>query len=310
MTHLVRYGFIGRPKVETDEMIREACGEQMVPRSERTKHAVEALLRCGRDSRQTPTVRECRSGKRVPAKVLEEMKEILEGLQWPKVKKASTSSKRAVSTLYGSNFVLGATKGVKGSSGFSEAFSHQGPNGPSKPLGLNRNIVPTSMSKQASNVMRLWNLCKEYLKKEDPKFRFSSIQVNKNFSGDPHVDKSDVTYQYALSLGDFVGGRLVVSTDDPFEFVSLDTKDHLTRCDGRRAHWVTPFRGTRYSLIFYRITGHRTPIESNKSLRAVCRSVSPEKARPRRRVKSSLPASSPTSPGDANDSGVRSRLPK
>ena len=37
----------------------------------------------------------------------------------------------------------------------------------------------------------------------DPAFEYDRLAVTKNFTGSPHVDKDDVTFQYALSLGDF-----------------------------------------------------------------------------------------------------------
>jgi hypothetical protein len=137
------------------------------------------------------------------------------------------------------------------------------------------------MARDEPALLELWKVCKAMVKKIDPAFRFSSIQVNRNFSGVPHVDGSDVTYQYALSLGEFTGGRLVVATDDPLVFRSYDTKNRLTKCDGRHPHWVTPFKGQRYSLIFYRIHGRVSPRLSNAAASGTCKSVDIKRALPR-----------------------------
>jgi hypothetical protein len=39
---------------------------------------------------------------------------------------------------------------------------------------------------------------------------YSAIAVSKGFVGSPHIDTYDVGPQYALSLGDFTGGSLMV----------------------------------------------------------------------------------------------------
>ena len=95
----------------------------------------------------------------------------------------------------------------------------------------------------------------------DPSFEYTSVQVNKNFRGHPHRDKHDVTYQYALSLGDFSGGELMAETGDPNVVVAFDTRGRPTRLDGRRGHWVSPHTGgDRYSLIMYAVKGEGTPV--------------------------------------------------
>lgn len=253
---LLRYSLLGRPLDEILAWAASECGPDRIPRGSRADVS-NGVLACARRHRSEPRVFECRPGVKVPKQLLAELLEILDELRWPTKTKYGFSRDAAGNS---SNFVMGATMGVTRSSGFHKTFRHHGVNGLSKPLGLNTDIVPRSMARDRDPLLRLWRLCKAFLKAVDPAFVFSSIQVNRNFSGLPHVDKHDVTYQYALSLGDFTGGRLVVATEDPKVFLSLDTRNRMTRCDGRRAHWVTPFSGTRYSLIFYRITGRRTPM--------------------------------------------------
>ena len=75
--------------------------------------------------------------------------------------------------------------------------------------------------------------------------------MTKNFVGSPHVDRFDRTYQLAAAFGDFEGGELCI--DEGGDTVGVvDTRGRLARVDGRRVHWVRPFRGSdRYSIIFY-----------------------------------------------------------
>jgi hypothetical protein len=74
----------------------------------------------------------------------------------------------------------------------------------------------------------------------DPRFQYDRLAVTKNFTGSPHVDKDDVTFQYAVSLGDFgdLGGELVVESEDGAFRWEVDTRDRVARVDGRFVHWV------------------------------------------------------------------------
>ena len=87
----------------------------------------------------------------------------------------------------------------------------------------------------------LKNLMKEY----DPDFKFSTIQVNKNILSPPHVDKNNVGPSYVIALGDFDGGKLVI------EGKEYNIKNRFKKFNGTLGHWVTPFKGTRYSLVFF-----------------------------------------------------------
>lgn len=90
----------------------------------------------------------------------------------------------------------------------------------------------------------------------DPSFGCNRIAVTKDFQGSPHVDTSDVTYQYAISLGGFqTGGELCVQSERMNEVHVLNTHDRIARVDGRFVHWVRGHGGgDRYSLIFFSTT--------------------------------------------------------
>ena len=55
---------------------------------------------------------------------------------------------------------------------------------------------------------------------------YSAIAVSKGFVGSPHIDTYDVGPQYALSLGDFTGGSLMVEAGP--KQVRYCTTRHLT----------------------------------------------------------------------------------
>ncbi len=191
----------------------------------------------------------CSAGVPLDAETVSQLLSILDSLPWDSYRKRSGYG-RAVASLGGSNFVLGTTLGVKGASGFPE--------------GVNTQRVKRAQLKHEADLLRLWDICAAAIARLDPDYRFSSVQVNMNFSGRAHVDKRDTNHQYALSLGPFTGGQLVVSTDDPLQLRVCDTHNRLLKCDGRHSHWVTRYSGRRYSLIFYSVVEtERQPRLSN-----------------------------------------------
>ena len=92
---------------------------------------------------------------------------------------------------------------------------------------------------------KLFNLLKELMLKNDPSFEYTTIQINKCVYCKPHVDKNNVGPSYIIALGDFTGGELVVEREHHC------IKNKFQKFDGRNAHWITPFNGTRYSLVFF-----------------------------------------------------------
>lgn len=91
----------------------------------------------------------------------------------------------------------------------------------------------------------LFKTLKKLMKEYDPDFTFTTIQVNKNILSPPHVDKNNVGPSYIIALGDFEGGKLVI------EGKENNIKNRFKKFNGTLGHWVTPFKGTRYSLVFF-----------------------------------------------------------
>ena len=83
-------------------------------------------------------------------------------------------------------------------------------------------------------------------------FEYDSLAITKNFVASPHVDKDDMSYQFALSLGDFdSGGELMVENRLGTKRYRVNTKNRIAKCDGRSCHWVRGYSGDRYSVIWY-----------------------------------------------------------
>lgn len=105
-----------------------------------------------------------------------------------------------------------------------------------------------------------WKLTFQLIESVDPDFakRCSAIAITKNFVGSPHIDIENYGPFYGLSLGDFEGGGICVE-GTPLEVVEVDTRHKFGRVDGRWPHWVAPYTGERYSVIYYQTEGPDVP---------------------------------------------------
>ena len=84
-------------------------------------------------------------------------------------------------------------------------------------------------------------------------FKYTSVQLNKNFPCPRHIDSKNVGTSILLCLGDYTGGELVVEdfNADGSDAI-IDNKNSLFQFNGAEYyHWVKPFQGTRYSLVFF-----------------------------------------------------------
>merc|ERR1712048_356494 len=94
-------------------------------------------------------------------------------------------------------------------------------------------------------------------------FTYTSININKNYAGKLHRDGNNVGPSFIKAFGAFENGELNYWPSDngegPLEDlkdkdkVTLNIKDNLLLFDGNRGHYVSPFKGERYSLVFFSI---------------------------------------------------------
>jgi hypothetical protein len=112
---------------------------------------------------------------------------------------------------------------------------------------------------------KLWELAHEAMVQTDPVFaeQYTALAVTSNFMGSPHIDTQNIGPFYGLSLGDFTkgGGALCVELD-PVTVAAVDTRNRLGKVDGRNPHWVAPYEGERFSLIYYQTLGTPLPMSS------------------------------------------------
>ena len=120
----------------------------------------------------------------------------------------------------------------------------------------------------------LWEAVVAYMQHVDPSFDYTGVAISRGFRGSPHIDAQDISYQWALSLGDFEGGALCIESS-PTEVIVVDTRNRPAKVDGRHVHWVSPWAaaaaaaateaaaaaaaggggGERYSVITYKTRG-------------------------------------------------------
>jgi hypothetical protein len=94
-------------------------------------------------------------------------------------------------------------------------------------------------------------------------FTYTSININKNYAGKLHRDGNNVGPSFIKAFGDFRNGALNYWPTDNGEAaledlkakdkMSINIRDNLLLFDGNRGHFVDPFEGERYSLVFFSV---------------------------------------------------------
>jgi len=134
-------------------------------------------------------------------------------------------------------------------------------------LGLIRcrdgRYMATEPSVLYPNVFTLFNKWVQDQKpsKYQKPFPFTSISVNYAYAAKIHRDQGNHGPSMGAALGNFTGGRLNAWEDDNKSLdldqllevkpKVLDVSKGPTLFDGRRAHSVEPFKGERFSLVFF-----------------------------------------------------------
>lgn len=101
----------------------------------------------------------------------------------------------------------------------------------------------------------LESIFKEFAFCHFPWFSWSQVQMNKNFPCPPHRDSKNIGESVLCCFGDFTGGMTGVNyakdTESPFITYYDASKSPVQFNGAKFLHWVEPFEGTRYSLVFY-----------------------------------------------------------
>jgi hypothetical protein len=123
-------------------------------------------------------------------------------------------------------------------------------------INYNKGWVASRFSRRYPEFARL--VC-DYCKAARPSFKFTSVMVNEGGSA-LHVDSLNSGKSLIVGLGDYTGGDLWQYPDDV-----LDIYKKLKSCDGRLPHMTLPFKGERFSLVFFNMAGnHKAPSQADQ----------------------------------------------
>jgi len=153
---------------------------------------------------------------------MEELKNLLDNLSFPKQKRKNISNE----TVEG--FVLGYII----------------PRG----KGLWAGKLPRLSSKSTQQeYKKIYELLKQIAPAE---FKYTTIQVNKNVKCKKHIDRYNKKDSMIIGLGDYTEGALrIYDKKDNYEDINIKNKFHIF--NGSNYHETLDWTGTRYSVVYF-----------------------------------------------------------
>eukprot|EP01050_Picozoa_sp_SAG11_P012850 SAG11_NODE_1458_length_4874_cov_218.142827_2_plen_167_part_00 len=108
-------------------------------------------------------------------------------------------------------------------------------------------------SKKNEKYPILLKAAKQFLKQHDKNYKFESVTINKNQQSSKHIDKNNSGKSYIIGLGNYTGGELVFSDKKSPYYGKHNIKNKWLKFVGDTEHYNTPFKGTRYTLVYYHL---------------------------------------------------------
>jgi len=109
-----------------------------------------------------------------------------------------------------------------------------------------------SMKTREPKYKKIFGETKRLMRLKDPKFRFTSVQYNKNHRAAKHRDAKNTGISYIVGLGDYTGGELIIYDENDKNPVKHDIKNKFYTFNGSiYPHETAPYKGERYTLVFY-----------------------------------------------------------
>ena len=97
----------------------------------------------------------------------------------------------------------------------------------------------------------LLKAAKSFLRSANLGYKFEAVTINKNHAAARHVDKNNKGHSYIIGLGNYTGGELVFSDKKSPHYGTHSIKNKWLKFTGDTEHYVKPFKGTRYTLVYY-----------------------------------------------------------
>jgi hypothetical protein len=109
-----------------------------------------------------------------------------------------------------------------------------------------------SMKTREPRYKKLFKETKKLMRLKEPNFKFTSVQYNKNHRAARHRDAKNTGVSYIVGLGDYTGGELIIYDKNEKNPVKHDIKNKFNTFNGSiYPHETAPFKGERYTLVFY-----------------------------------------------------------
>jgi hypothetical protein len=97
----------------------------------------------------------------------------------------------------------------------------------------------------------LWQRLLDFAAQHVP-IPWDAVQVNDNYSSNPHRDKGNGGNSYIVGFGDYTEGNLFVDVSGQAAPYNIRHRGHLFN-GAKLLHWTEPWNGNRYSLVFFSI---------------------------------------------------------
>ena len=132
-------------------------------------------------------------------------------------------------------------------------------------LDVHHKLVNSQFNKKYP---KLFKMLKKLVKLHNPKFKYTTIQLNYNLKTEPHKDKNNVGISKALALGKFKKGGVQLfaqESEKPFTVIKNNRK-WLTFDGSMILHGSEPIAhgGKRFPLIFFKLLPQRKAYELRK----------------------------------------------
>ena len=109
-------------------------------------------------------------------------------------------------------------------------------------------FAPSRHNKKHADLLKM---AKEFLKQHDPSYRFQTVTINKNHAAAKHVDISNKGHSWIIGLGNYTGGELIFTDKKSPYYGTHNIKNKWFKFVGDTEHYVKPFKGERYTLVYY-----------------------------------------------------------
>lgn len=108
-----------------------------------------------------------------------------------------------------------------------------------------------TLSKYSKKYPEMMDLFNEFIDSHLPEFGFNSVYVNKNVVCKWHTDSKNVGESLLIGLGKYTGGQSALKIKN--KELKFHIKNQSLSFNGSEiSHRSLPFKGTRYSLVFFK----------------------------------------------------------